>query len=67
MCRIETMHEDAEHYRQFVESAFSNPETKLWNAGFFTSSVTDPQSGRLVVVSYLAHEGEGLPRPGTPE
>jgi hypothetical protein len=61
MCRIETVHQDAKSYRQFVETAFLNPETKLWNGGFFATLAGDHQDGSLAVVSYLARDGEGLP------
>lgn len=61
MCRIETVHEDPESYQQFVKGAFLDPETKLWNAGFFSTPLTNPVDGKLVIVSYLARDGEELP------
>jgi hypothetical protein len=61
MCRLETVHEDVEHYQQFVQSAFFNPETKLWNGGFFSTPLSAPGDGKLVIVSYLARDGEDLP------
>lgn len=60
MCRIETVHEGLESYRQFVQGAFMNPETKLWNGGFFSTELAAPVDGKLVTVSYLAREGEDL-------
>jgi hypothetical protein len=37
-----------------------SPETKLWNGGFFSTPLTDPVDGRLVIVSYLARDGEEM-------
>jgi hypothetical protein len=61
MCRIETIHEDVQHYQEFVQRAFLNPETKVWNGGFFSTPLTAPGNGKLVVVSYLARDGADLP------
>jgi hypothetical protein len=60
MCRIETAHQGLESYQLFVRNAFMNPETKLWNGGFFTMQLDDPVNGKLVTVSYLARDGEEL-------
>jgi hypothetical protein len=40
MCRIETRHQGMDEYHHFVEQAFLNPATALWNGGMF-SSVTE--------------------------
>lgn len=61
LCRIETIHQSAESYQQFVKGAFLDPKTKIWNAGFFSTQLTDPVDGKLVIVSYLARDGEELP------
>jgi hypothetical protein len=60
MCRFETIHENLPAYQQFVQDAFLNPETKIWNGGFFTTELTDPVDGKLMIVSYLARDGEDL-------
>lgn len=61
MCRIETVHQSAESYQQFVKGAFLDPKTKIWNAGFFSTQLIDPVDGKLVIISYLARDGEELP------
>jgi hypothetical protein len=33
-------------------------DTHVWNGGFFTTVVPEPGSDRVVLVSYLAREGE---------
>jgi hypothetical protein len=60
MCRIETVHQGLDSLHQFVQGAFINSETKLWNGGFFSTELADPVDGKLVIVSYLAREGEAL-------
>jgi hypothetical protein len=62
MCRIETAHQGVEGYQQFVNAAFRDSATKLWNGGFFSTVLGDPVDGKLVTVAYLAREGEALPR-----
>jgi hypothetical protein len=63
LCRIETSHEDPSHYRAFVRAAFLDPETQLWNAGMFSTRSSDEAAPGepLVMVSYLAREGQALP------
>ncbi|MGK3984788.1 hypothetical protein WME99_17210 [Sorangium sp. So ce136] len=61
MCRIETTHQDLNQYQQFVHRAFMNPETHLWNGGFFATLLGEPADGRVTTVAYLAREGEALP------
>lgn len=61
MCRIETSHQDLEHYRQFVHKAFLTPATHLWNGGFFSTLIDDPGSGTMVAVAFLGRDGEALP------
>jgi hypothetical protein len=61
MCRIETTHEDAGHYRNFVRDGFLDPNTAPWNGAYFSTAVPDPDSGKLVATAYLAREGESLP------
>ncbi|WP_437669358.1 hypothetical protein [Sorangium sp. So ce131] len=61
MCRIETEHADLEQFQRFVQGAFMDPQKKPWNGGFFAMPVSDPSDGKVVVVSYLAREGEPLP------
>lgn len=61
MCKIESRHEDAVRYRQFAQSAFSDPETEAWNAGFFSTATLEPGSSRVIAVAYVAREGQELP------
>lgn len=61
LCRIETTHSDLESYRRFVQGAFLDPETRVWNAGFFSSPPVQDERGELVATMYLAREGEPLP------
>jgi len=62
MCKMETVHQDMEHYQRFLQDAFMKPGGRPWNGGFFSSMVPDPTGDKLVMVSYLAREGEELPR-----
>jgi hypothetical protein len=61
MCRIETVHQDLDHYQQYVHRAFMDPETHLWNGGFFATLLGEPTEGRVTTVAYLARDGEALP------
>jgi hypothetical protein len=61
MCRIETAHEDPEHYAQFVQDAFLDPDKHVWDGGFFSTPLEDSREGKLVTVAYLAREDEALP------
>lgn len=61
MCRIETSHQDMESYKQFVQGAFMSPETRIWNAGFFSSPPMPDERGEMTATVYLAREGEPLP------
>lgn len=60
MCRFETIHEDADHVHQFVQRAFMNAETQIWNGGFFSTAVPEDGTDKLVIVSYLARDEEEL-------
>jgi hypothetical protein len=63
MCRIETVHENMDRFRQFMGGAFMDPNTKVWNGGFFSSPVGEvSDGGKLDVVTYVAREGQELPR-----
>jgi hypothetical protein len=66
MCRIETSHADLDHYRQFVQKSFMEPESSIWNAATY-SSIIDDSSGNLVVVSYVSRDGQPLPPMDTTE
>lgn len=61
LCRIETSHADLMSYQRFVQGAFMNPETRIWNAGFFSSPPVQGDNGQLVATMYVAREGEPLP------
>ncbi|WP_437986912.1 hypothetical protein [Sorangium sp. So ce117] len=63
MCRFETEHDDMAQMQQFMQEAFMDPQKRPWNGGFFAMPVSDPNTGKVVVVSYLAREGEELPMP----
>lgn len=60
MCRFETVHEDTDHAHQFMQRAFMNAETQIWNGGFFSTAVPEVGTDKLVIVSYLARDGEDL-------
>lgn len=61
MCRIETRHHDMDEYQQFVDRAFVQPSTALWNAGFFSSVVDGAEGGgEVTVVSFLARDEQPL-------
>jgi hypothetical protein len=57
MCRLETIHADAAAYGQFV-----NESKRLWSADAYSDEPIEGAQGQLVVVSYLAREGETLPQ-----
>ncbi|MCC6555188.1 MAG: hypothetical protein IT372_19660 [Polyangiaceae bacterium] len=61
MCRIETQHHSMDDYRRFVERAFLDSTTSLWNGGMFSSVVDGSDGGEVTVVSYLARDGQPLP------
>jgi hypothetical protein len=61
MCRIETRHHGMDEYHHFVEQAFLNPGTALWNGGMFSSVTERSDSGEVTVVSFLARDGQPLP------
>lgn len=63
MCRIETSHTSIEHYQAFLQKAFWDPSTKLWNAHMISLALQGEASadGSLTIVSYLAREGADLP------
>jgi hypothetical protein len=60
-CRIESMHPDMDHFREFVQSSLLNPESSIWNAATYSSVVEDTSRG-LVAVSYVSREGQYLPK-----
>jgi hypothetical protein len=47
-----------------MNSAFGDPKTKVWNGNFFSGPVGElPQDGgKLSTVTYVAREGQDLPR-----
>jgi len=62
MCRLETVHRDAAAFGQFVGDAFKDPDKRIWSGNAFTNEPVQGAQGELVVVSYLAREGEALPQ-----
>lgn len=61
MCRLETVHTDVAAYGRFVAEAFKDPSKRIWNGDAYTEEPIEGAGGELVVVSYLAREGEPLP------
>jgi hypothetical protein len=62
MCRIETVHTDAAAFGQFATDAFKDPDKRIWGSDAFTDEPIEGAHGELIVVSYLAREGETLPQ-----
>lgn len=61
LCRLETVHTDQGAYGQFLSAAFKDPDKRIWLGDAFSAEPTEGAQGELVVVSYLAREGEPLP------
>jgi hypothetical protein len=57
LCRVETVHADAAAYGEFVSSI-----KRIWSGDAYSDEPTEGAQGQLVVVSYLAREGEPLPQ-----
>jgi hypothetical protein len=64
MCRFETSHADRSQYQSFVDSALRDPQTHIWNGGFMFAVESDQSGsgGPIKIVSFLARDGEELPR-----
>jgi hypothetical protein len=62
MCRLETVHPDASAFGQFVSDAFKDPSKRIWEGNAFTEEPVADARGQMVVVSYLAREGESFPQ-----
>lgn len=61
-CRIVTSHASMMQYQAFLEAAFLDSKTRVWNAGWFTTRLEpDALDGRMKIVSFLAREGRQLP------
>ncbi len=60
MCRFETVHEDVNMVHQFMQRALMDSETQIWEGGFFSTRVPEVGTDKLVMVTYLAREGESL-------
>lgn len=61
MCRIEMVHEDLARYRQFVDRAFRDPQTRLGKGGYFSAVRNDLTDGKVVTLSYFAPDAAVLP------
>jgi hypothetical protein len=63
LCRIETRHLDRESHVEFVRAAFMNPDTYLWNGGFYSFREDDNATGDgpMEFVTYLAQPNQSLP------
>jgi hypothetical protein len=59
-CRVESFHQDLEHFQQFVDKAYMGREKQVWNAGF-TAVVTSQSPSRVTALSYVAREGQAIP------
>lgn len=62
LCRIETDHPDLQHYQQFFQRAFVDPDTRAWNGAVTTAELAEAGDGTVHVISYLAREGAALPQ-----
>lgn len=65
MCRIETVHDDVETYRQFAQRVVFDSASRPWNGAVFAGVLEDgkPSDERVTTVMYIAREGESLPMP----
>jgi len=60
LCRVEVRYQDTATYHQLAGSTLKDPNKRVW-AGDSFSVPTEGAQGELIVVSYLAREGEPLP------
>jgi hypothetical protein len=62
ICRIESMHPDDEHYRQFARAAFMDTTTQIWNAPVFLTQLNEGagKDEPLAMVAYIAQPGQQL-------
>lgn len=65
MCRIETVHNDREAFKQFAQQMSRDASSRPWSGAGFATLMGDGKSsdGRITMVMYLAREGEELPIP----
>jgi hypothetical protein len=61
MCRIETVHQNEDGFRAYMDGAFRNIDTKLTTGASYTSGKESDRPGEVVLVTYLAADGENLP------
>jgi len=66
ICRVETVHENVDTYREFIRAAFMSAKHPL-DAGPGMTTLLDSKDGRVRSVSYLARPGHELPRPDDTE
>jgi hypothetical protein len=62
LCRIETAHSTIESAKAFMSGSVEHFDTKLTTGASFTTPVGKDSQGRLVIVQYVASEGQNLPR-----
>jgi hypothetical protein len=60
LCRLTTIHRSQQAVEGFQLDAFKDPDKRIWDADAFTF-VESSDGDELVVVSYLAREGQSLP------
>lgn len=61
MCRLETVHKDRLSYSKFVEMAFVDPASRLWNGATYSTPLNDgPDDGMMV--TFIAREEHPLPQ-----
>jgi hypothetical protein len=62
LCRIATVHPAVTALEDFHTHMFGDPNTRIWNdANALTLIESTEREGELIVVSYLAREGDTLP------
>jgi hypothetical protein len=66
LCRIESVHESVDAYREFTNASLIGRGRQIWN-GAISSLVRDQGPSGVVAVSYLSKEGEAIPPPEHPE
>lgn len=60
ICRIETVHGDADAYRRFLDDAFGDPSKRLWMGDAVSKEPVSGASGELILVSFFVREGVTL-------
>jgi hypothetical protein len=61
LCRVEMTHQSLDDYRRFLDSAYMQPESHLWDGPSFSTLLENSGSGPVVAVSFLFREGQSPP------